>query len=484
MKYTDNLFRLIKSLSKSERRYIKLYYVNNGSRETNYSRLFDAIEKQTTYDHNDLKKKFEGTTFVKQLNVTKKQLYNIILTGLRNYRAKSSDLIKATNCIQNIETLYVRGLFDLAKSELNTANNTIQKKEMNFLAPGLAPFSRLLLFKPFVTEQGTELIKPILSLSESSIKKLDVDTQYWKLFYDSHILLELFRFHGHKPASAQLEPFALLEPPKGVSKYSYYYYLRTKINYFWINMDFKNLKIYCWKLVGWIVSKKFCLVNYEQELWVHIFNFALVHLDFYKFNAFLKEVEKIKPIDATDKVSRSKKWYIINCMKFYSLFELRRINEAGLLIPVIVKGYTDYIKNSPVYDAQNVLLKISGLYFLKQEYSNCIKHTYSILMDEKLENLPEIDRYARLLILASHYEKGNSTTWKNLLSEQRQFSSVQAKGELLIILFYEKVLTGGESKELIKSTLNEANSIPKIHNTFNAFDYFDFKTYLKNKLQA
>ena len=55
---TNELFQLIKSLSKSEKGYFKKFaLLNSATIKANYERLFDAIDKQQTYDEVKLKQK-------------------------------------------------------------------------------------------------------------------------------------------------------------------------------------------------------------------------------------------------------------------------------------------------------------------------------------------------------------------------------------------------------------------------------------------
>ena len=54
MKPSTELFNLIQSLSKSEKRFFKLSSsLQDG--EKNYLKLFDAIEKQKSYDEKEIK---------------------------------------------------------------------------------------------------------------------------------------------------------------------------------------------------------------------------------------------------------------------------------------------------------------------------------------------------------------------------------------------------------------------------------------------
>mgnify|MGYP000023314336 CR=1 FL=1 len=58
MKPSNELFQLIKSLTKSEKRYFKLSS-SLQSGEKNYMKLFDIIEIQDEYDEPAIKQKFK-----------------------------------------------------------------------------------------------------------------------------------------------------------------------------------------------------------------------------------------------------------------------------------------------------------------------------------------------------------------------------------------------------------------------------------------
>ena len=53
----EQLFALIKSLTKAEKRYFKLFASVNNT-DANYILLFDAIDAQDVYDEKRIKEKF------------------------------------------------------------------------------------------------------------------------------------------------------------------------------------------------------------------------------------------------------------------------------------------------------------------------------------------------------------------------------------------------------------------------------------------
>ena len=153
----DNLFTLIKSLSKSEKRHFKIYVSRQrGSR--NYLKLFDAIEAQKYYSEPLIKSKFSNESFINQLHVTKNYLYKLILKSLRNYHSGLSKDSELKNMLLNAEILYSKEKFSLCEGELNRAENTARRYEkLSILMQILSLKKKLLLAKVVPDESAAQL---------------------------------------------------------------------------------------------------------------------------------------------------------------------------------------------------------------------------------------------------------------------------------------------------------------------------------------
>ncbi len=133
MKPSDNLFKLIKSLDKSEKGYFKKFAVSHG-KGSNHILLFDAIDAQDVYDETALLKKFRKETFAKQIAVTKNYLWELILRSQRQYRRDASKFMQLNALMENGEILFEKGLYDEAMKQWDKAKNlAIQYNEMPFL---------------------------------------------------------------------------------------------------------------------------------------------------------------------------------------------------------------------------------------------------------------------------------------------------------------------------------------------------------------
>lgn len=128
----DELHLLIRSLTRSEKRYVRLFAPHK-SEEANYMKLFDAIEAQDVYDETLIKQKFKNEKFTKQLHVTKKYLRDLVLAALRNFHAASSKSAELKQVLQNVELLFSKELYSLCSGELKRAWRLADKYE---LVPG------------------------------------------------------------------------------------------------------------------------------------------------------------------------------------------------------------------------------------------------------------------------------------------------------------------------------------------------------------
>src|SRR5687767_10992763 len=106
MAVTD-LFALIKSMSKAEKRFFTMNaMIYEG--EKNYVKLFNAIDKQDTYDEQKLRKELADESFVKHLRNEKHHLYEMILKSLRTQYQAGAPSIQIRNLLQDAEMLQSR----------------------------------------------------------------------------------------------------------------------------------------------------------------------------------------------------------------------------------------------------------------------------------------------------------------------------------------------------------------------------------------
>ena len=108
---SDNLHRLIKSLTKPEKRYFKVFSSRHVIGDNkNYIILFDAIDKQIEYDEEKLFLKFKDKMFTNRFSISKNRLYTAILKSLDSFHSSSSTEAQLQRQLHSVEILYHKQL--------------------------------------------------------------------------------------------------------------------------------------------------------------------------------------------------------------------------------------------------------------------------------------------------------------------------------------------------------------------------------------
>ena len=131
MKAAQNLFNLIKSLTKTEKRYFKIKVLQESDNK-NYIKLFIEIERQVKkgqYDESAIKEKFRDERFIKQLTFTKNYLNNAIVKSLINFYSGSNLEAEIYNLIIAAKIFFKKSLFDDYFSALEKAKILAEKTE-------------------------------------------------------------------------------------------------------------------------------------------------------------------------------------------------------------------------------------------------------------------------------------------------------------------------------------------------------------------
>lgn len=121
------LFSLVRSLTKSEKRYFRMLAAMQKG-EKNYMVLFEFLEKKTVLDDafaNELKKIFPGAS----VEPARKHLYRVLMKSLRQFEIDKDIETRLMNLLQDSRILYNKGLIKLSLEQLEKAKQMALKRE-------------------------------------------------------------------------------------------------------------------------------------------------------------------------------------------------------------------------------------------------------------------------------------------------------------------------------------------------------------------
>ena len=181
MKPSNELFFLVKSLTKSEKRYFKLSSsLQQGDK--NYVKLFDAIEAQSKYNEEQIKTEFQGTTFINHLPSEKNHLYSLLLKSLRSFHSDKSVSAQMQEYLKNIEILYNKALYTECAKIVRKAKKIASNHEEFYFSLELINWDRLLTEEGYARGNFSKNIDALVLEEEDILEKLRNLAEYQILY--------------------------------------------------------------------------------------------------------------------------------------------------------------------------------------------------------------------------------------------------------------------------------------------------------------
>lgn len=125
---SSDLYQLIKSLSKTEKRYFTLNVLQKKYKKKNaFEILFNAIENQKEFNENAL---LSARNKIPHLPVLKKRLFEMILKSMEMYHLENSLENKLRSTINKIEFLFHKGLNEPCAKLIKKAKKVAKENEL------------------------------------------------------------------------------------------------------------------------------------------------------------------------------------------------------------------------------------------------------------------------------------------------------------------------------------------------------------------
>ena len=130
MNYTSSVYDLVLSLTKTEKRYFKLFARLN-KEKSNLIRLFDAISINGLHHDKEVKAYFSAQPFIKHFDVYKVHLKDSILQSMRNFHQNRNLHNVLQNNLEDAWFLYEKGLFKQCGKLIERSKQLARESENN-----------------------------------------------------------------------------------------------------------------------------------------------------------------------------------------------------------------------------------------------------------------------------------------------------------------------------------------------------------------
>lgn len=166
MKVSEHLFELVKSLSKTEKRYFKRFATLHGESDKDYIRLFDDLLKLSTYYEADLKGAY-SKSYSGNFGMLKELLFQQVMKSLTVYHATSSIELEIVSLISEVKILQKKGLLDIANKKVTKGIKLCKEHERFGFMPILYSHKKSLIMQSFYANiKPTEIAKILAAEKE------------------------------------------------------------------------------------------------------------------------------------------------------------------------------------------------------------------------------------------------------------------------------------------------------------------------------
>lgn len=497
MKPSDDLFHLIKSLTKSEKRHFKLS-ASLQKGEKQYLRLFDAIDAQAAYDEEALRRLFAGERFLRQLNVAKKYLYDLILRNLRTYQLDTTANARAKDLITSAALLYERGLTAQALRLIEKAIRIARDHEDRFsLLEALYWQGRLdptmLRSESGLQENFSQLFETIDSIRESFTHERalfmlrlalrdEVPRSQREQEEADRWLGELWPSGGEYPKSLDarrwLHTAHYLRAVGAADFHTALDHIRIVVELFESRPEYlrENLKVYLTALHNLAASNRMmCDYDALQET----------------IRRMQSAVDSYALAGGAERVRLQSDFFVSS--HIHRLKELNRMGDferARELVDDIEAGLRRYREHIDPEMKLGFFAALSTMYFGLENYDRALDYNNRILADPE----PQLRRYryyqARLFNLMIHVELHHHDLVEHLIrSVYRYLSSRGANNrfEEIVLLFFRRLLrtrTQSEVRAIAEETLRELMPLRMDQGGLNGIDYPGFTTWLRRYVEG
>lgn len=481
----EQLFILIKALSKTEKRYFKLS-CKQAETASNYLKLFEAMDAQREYDEKAIRKKFKKETFCKQLHVTKSYLRQLILKSLRNFHGKISKDAELKDALRNAEILFHKELYPLCHAELKKAEAIARSFEINTSLAEIIVWKRKL--EQAMHSQHYNRFAELLHEQEKAIDAMRNTNLYWQHAVNTSSTTISNSTAGGKKIknvkSATLENAQTLEAKVLYYNTSYLTLLRNGLH--------DKAEQSLMDLLS-LLEKFPHRIQEDPALYISSSNNLVSYFVFSKqYNKAIALINRSRAMYEKAMQQHEKKSLLKQILRTYNIeleiYRDKKEFEKNLpFIRHIESFISRHVAKIPTDYLLSFWFQLANIHFMRKDFDQSLKWINQIL-NTRMQNVrTDLQVHARMMNLLIHLEQDNLFVLRYFVDSTRRFlkkvKQVQPF-EQTLLAFFSKI--GQTPKFEQKDRFRELQQQLFLINTeqvpTDVLDYIDYKGWIEGKL--
>ena len=424
----DNLFILIKSLTKSEKRQFTLYVGRMDSNENSkFLNLFQLLDKMSRYDEKVILGK--GIVTKQQLSNLKAHLYKQILVSLRMNPIHKNIRIQIREQLDFATILYQKGLYKQSLKILEKSKILAKKHQEKYVAYDIVELEKI-IESQYITRSLSNRTETLVAESERLRLQNNLTTKLSNLSLKLYERLIKAGYAKSDQEYREITQFFYENLPKfdydklGFREKLWYY--KAHVWYSFLTQDFLSTYRYASKWVK-MFDKEPAMINIHPVFYLKGNNYLMESLVLIKYpSKFNETIEQMVYWTKHNNFPKNDNLKALTFQFYYSnklnFHFLEGSFEKGLiLIPEIKKGIKHYSNQIDPHHIMMFYYKIACIYFGSEDYENCIFFLDKIISNKSLKMREDLLCFSRVLNIFAHYEAGFDYHLETHLRETYKF---------------------------------------------------------------
>ncbi len=495
MKPSIELFKLVKSLSKSEKRFFKLSS-SLQSGDKNYLKVFDYIEQQEEYDEEAMKTAFKDEVFIKHLPSEKNHLYKLVLKSLRSYYSEKSVSSILKQEIKNIEILYSKALYRECEKFVMRAKKIATDNEKFYYWFELISWEKKLLEEALEEGVFSNNLDQLLKEEEEVIAKLRNLAEYQLIYSKINFIFRTGGFTRNEEEQKIVEDIADYHLIKGKNTAlstraaTMCYYIKglcaaTNRNYEDSFQFFNRTR----EIIDNNPQLKPDLAQRYVLTLTYLLRCHIESNDFKKANELIQDIRNLESSKGFDSVDLKVRIFSNSYIHELSMMQRMGNFEESVKLIEQIEGL-EKVYEGKISKEQEILFTYhkSISFFGINEFRKALAYINDVLNDNEQNLRQDIYSFARIFNLILHYELENYDFLEYVVKSTNRYFTKQGRAfeaENVLIKNIKKLsksVTTQERSKIFTQLKNELNDVMQNRHEQVLFEYFDIHAWIDSKL--
>ncbi|MCC7301772.1 MAG: hypothetical protein IT233_03930 [Bacteroidia bacterium] len=496
-KASDHLHKLIRSLTKAEKRNFKLFASRHVSAEENkYALLFDLISEQNIYDEAAIFEKLEHDPVLNNFSIAKNRLYESVLRSLDAFHTQSSIDARLKRDLHYAEILFKKTLYDQCARVLSGARKTALKYERYESLPAIRLWEKRLIETENYSGKTDDDINNLMGEDEDIARKIKNFNDFWNIKSRFFMLLHKA---GKARSTEDLKKFrAIISHPllqsegQALTQETKYLFHHIFSAYYFGIDDHPACYEHLKKNIA-LIEQNPDIFREEPNIYFSILTNAIyVGTQLKHYPEAFANLAKLNAVPETFDLSHNEDLEIklfssANSIAITLHNSMGEFEKSIALIPKIEEGLEKYRGKINPTRRGYFLLNMAVSYFGIEEYNKALRFVNTLLNDQDIAESQDIHCFARIMDLVIHLELGNDDLIPySYKSAQRYLKTRKRvyKFETVFLEFMNRLMkdgNGSQNTELYHDFVLALEQLKADPFERTVFEYFDILSWAKSK---